>query len=312
MKLIRDLPAAESAGERCVATIGTFDGVHLGHQSVIRQAVRFARRLKLPALVVTFEPQPQEYFNPGTAPARLTSFREKIEALRRLPVDRICCLRFGPRLAALEPEQFVERLLVRGLSIEGIVVGDDFRFGRNRRGDFNTLVELARDWNYRVEPVETFTMQGDRISSSRIRSALLDGDLDTAGALLGRPFEISGRVQAGDRRGRELGFPTINIDLSGRKAPVLGIFVVRVRFPDGAWRSGVASVGTRPMFDGRSLLLEVHILDFHGDLYGRRLQVRFLKRLRAEENFETVEQLCAQIREDIARARAFLEENETV
>ena len=309
MKLIRDLPADHAAGERCVAAIGTFDGVHLGHQSVIRQAARFARRLKLPALVVTFEPHPQEYFNPGSAPARITSFREKIEALRRLPVHTVCCLRFGPRLAALEPEQFVECLLVRGLGVEGIVVGEDFRFGRNRRGDFNTLVELSRDWNYRVEPVQTFAMDGGRISSSRIRGALLAGKVDAAGAMLGRPFEISGRVRPGDRRGRVLGFPTANIGLGARTSPVLGIFVVDVRLPDGSWRHGVASVGTRPMFDGRSLLLEVHILDFDGDLYRRRLQVRFLKWLRAEENFETVEQLRARIRDDIARARAFLSAN---
>lgn len=306
MELIRDLHAGAPARDGCVAAIGTFDGVHLGHQSVIRQAARFARRLGRPLRVVTFEPQPQEYFSPESAPARLTSFREKFNALRGLPVDGMCCLRFGPALSALEPEQFVERLLVRGLGVEGIVVGDDFRFGRDRRGDFETLVRLSHDGRFCVEPVETRIMDGERISSSRIRSALRTGDLESAEAMLGRPYAISGRVQAGDRRGRELGFPTVNIDLTRRKSPVLGIFVVSVEFPGGESRHGVASVGTRPMFDGRSLLLEVHILDFSGDLYGQRLNVQFLHRLRNEENFKTVEQLQGQVRDDIAQARAFI------
>lgn len=288
-----------------MATIGNFDGVHLGHQAVLRQVARHAMQMQLPAVVMTFEPQPLEYFSPRAAPPRLTTFREKFVLLKQQAVNCLICLRFGAPLAQLSAGEFVEQLLVRRLGIRLVVVGDDFRFGRNREGDYRRLKELAGRNGFEVAHTETCVLGGSRVSSSHIRQALENGELEAAAVMLGRRFRISGRVVCGDRRGRKLGFPTANVDLSRRNAPLRGIFAVRIHGLNGAVHEGVASVGTRPAFDGGSLLLEAHLFRFDGAIYGRRIEVEFLCRLRAEQNFDSVEQLRNQIEKDVEQAQAY-------
>ena len=218
-----------------MATIGNFDGVHLGHQAVFRNLIEKGRELDEPSVVITFEPQPQEYFSPGQAPARLTRLREKLLAIEETGIERVLLLEFNKRLAAVEAEAFVERILVQGLGVQFLYVGDDFRFGRGRHGDFQMLCDLGRSHSFAVETMHTFRLSDDRVSSTRVREALTLGDLETARHLLGRPYRICGRVAHGDKRGRTIGFPTANVDLHRRVSPVHGVFAVRV-----AW-SGAAS-----------------------------------------------------------------------
>ena len=305
MRLVRH-PHKLAAGPRgCVATIGNFDGVHLGHQAVIRQLRTQADRLDLPAVVLTFEPQPQEYFAPERAPARLTSFREKAELLAACGVDVVCCLRFGESLAGQSPADFAERLLVRGLGVKSLVIGDDFRFGKGRTGDVDFLAEFGRHAGFDVLPTQTCLIEGERVGSGRIRTALAGGRFETAAELLGRPYSIRGRVVHGDKRGRVLGFPTANIGLRRRRPPLHGIYAVTVRELDDRSREGVASVGTRPVFDGGEFVLETFLFDFDEDLYGRRVSVEFRTLLRPERDFPSVEALQAQMHEDVEAARAY-------
>lgn len=306
MELIRYIHNLKPHHQGCVVTIGNFDGVHLGHQAVIQQLKDYAKDMGLPAVVVTFEPQPLEYFSAETAPARLTSFREKIEWLNQHGIERVVCLRFQASLAALSAEQFVEKLLVKGLAVKRIVVGDDFRFGKGRKGTYQSLQSFGVRYGFDVVSTETLIMQGDRVSSSRIRDALKEGSLQEARALLGRPYCMSGRVVHGDKRGRELGFPTANISLNRRMSPLLGIYAVRVEGLAEESLDGVAYIGTRPVFDGKRLLLEVHLLDYSEEIYGQHLQVKFYKRLRSEMKFDSVDQLRTQIDRDIEHARDYL------
>lgn len=306
MEIIRHPRNPGPASRGCVATVGNFDGVHLGHQTIIRQLSRRAREMRLPVVVVTFEPQPLEFLTPGTAPPRLTSFREKCLVFQQEGVDRLVCLRFAAPLAQLSPADFVDSLLVNALAVKCLVVGDDFRFGRNREGDYLKLTALAQERGFEVACAETCMLDGMRVSSSRVRDALLAGDMRTAAAMLGRPFRLIGRVVAGDQRGRSLGFPTANVDLRGRTPPLCGVFAVRVRGLNGGLRNGVANVGTRPVFGGGRTLLEAHLFGFDGDIYGRRIEVEFLQRLRSEQRFESVRQLQEQIARDCDAARAYL------
>ena len=305
MELIRGLHNLRPRHRGCVATIGNFDGVHLGHQAVLGQLAEKAGQLGLPTTVVTFEPHPQEWFFPDRAPPRLTRLREKLTALRRYSVDRVLVLRFDARLAAMEAAAFVERILVRGLGVRHLVVGDDFRFGRNRAGDFAFLRAMGARHGFDVVAMHSFRIDGERVSSTRIREALAAGDMDTAEKLLGRPYRMCGRVAHGDRRGRGIGFPTANLHLHRRASPVLGVFAVEVFGVPGEPVPGVANVGVRPTVDGTCALLEVHLLDFAGDLYGRYVQVDFLHKLRDERRFASFEALRAQIRRDVEAARAW-------
>lgn len=291
----------------CVLTIGNFDGVHRGHQTVLRQLGAVAQDYRLPSLLITFEPQPQEYFVPERAPSRLTRFKEKMVALSSLPVDRVLCLRFNRSLAGLLPEVFIEELLVGALGAHHVVVGDDFRFGRDRRGDIPMLKQAGRRFGFDVAPMATCTIAGRRVSSTWVRSALERGDFVLAQELLGRPFKLCGRIVAGDGRGRGLGFPTANIVLHRKTVPVSGVHVVRVCGITDRALPGVANIGTRPTVDGTrsSALLEVHVLDFAQDLYGREVEVEFLSRLRAEQRFASLEALTAQIVRDTDQARAY-------
>ncbi|MDH5180813.1 MAG: bifunctional riboflavin kinase/FAD synthetase [Gammaproteobacteria bacterium] len=305
MELIRGLHNLRPQHHGCVATIGNFDGVHLGHQAVIGQLADEAARLNCPAVVITFEPQPMEYFSPDKVPARLTRFREKVEALRRFAVDRVLCLGFNRELAGLSAEDFIRRILVEGLGIRYLVVGDDFRFGKGRTGDFQQLAAAGRQYNFAVVNMHTFAVDGERVSSTRIRQAMESGRLQEAERLLGRDYRMSGRVVHGEKLGRQLGYPTANIYLHRRASPLQGIFVVEVYGLAGEPLPGVASLGTRPTVDGKRVLLEVFLFDFNRDIYGEHIQVSFLHKLRDEEKFESLEALKAKIAEDVQRAQDY-------
>lgn len=309
MELIRGHYNLKPRHRHCVATLGSFDGVHLGHQEVIRRTIGKARELQLPATVITSEPLPREFFAPATSPPRLTRLREKLAAFEPLGVDRVLCLRFNAAMAGLPAETFVETILVNGLRITHLVVGDDTRFGKNRRGDFQLLQTLGNRFGFSVERSATLSLTGERVSSTRIREALGAGDMQSAAALLGRPYPMSGRVAHGDKRGRSLGYPTANIHLKRRQTPLMGIFAVEVGFcenPKAGRLHGVASIGVRPTFGGGQCLLEVHLFDFDRDIYGQHVDVHFLHKLRDERRFDTVEALVSQMHRDAAQAKDFL------
>ena len=306
MELIRGPHNLRTRHRGCAATIGNFDGLHLGHQAVIRGLLERARGLDVPALVMCFEPTPREYFAPGQAPPRLTRFREKAELLACLQVDRFLCIPFDARMADTPPEAFIEDLLVEKLDLRHLVVGDDFRFGRNRAGDFALLAEAGVRRGFDVVSTPSFTMDGERVSSTRIRAALAAGDLVTAKRLLGRAYSMSGRVIEGQRLGRTLGYPTANLRLGRRVSPLHGIFAIRVLGVDEAPWPGVASLGTRPTVDGGEMLLEAHLFDYDGNLYGRHLRVEFVARLREERRFDSLAALTAQMHQDAAGAREIL------
>ena len=293
-------------GRRSALTIGNFDGVHRGHQAMLERTVAHARARDLEPCVLTFEPHPREFFAPATAPARLTRLRDKLELMAAAGVSRVHVARFDARLAGLAAERFVEAILVRGLQAAWLLVGRDFRFGAKRGGDFDLLERLAAVHDFALEAMPEVALQGERVSSSAVRSALAAGDLDGARRLLGRVYSMSGRVAHGEKLGRELGFPTANIVLR-RRAPLAGIFVVECRIEGEAdWRPGVASVGRRPTVNPTAApLLEVHLLDYAGDLYRRHLRVRFLRRLRDEQKYDDVPALRAAIARDAAEARTY-------
>jgi riboflavin kinase/FMN adenylyltransferase len=305
MELIRGIHNLRAHHRGCVATIGNFDGVHLGHQAVLGQLAEKAAELCLPTTVITFEPQPQEYFSLGEIPPRLTRFREKLKALQRYSVNRVLCLPFNRGLAEMEAEAFIQRVLVEGLGIRYLVVGDDFCFGKGRRGDFAMLQQAGAEHGFEVVNMRTFEIDGGRVSSTRIREALQAGNLSRAEQLLGRPYRMCGRVAHGDKLGRTIGFPTANIFLHRKKTPVDGVFAVEMFGIEGEPVAGVANVGSRPTVDGTRSLLEVHLFDFSADIYGRHVHVDFLQRIREERRFASFEALKAQILRDAEQAREF-------
>lgn len=308
MEFIRGWHNLKARHRGCVATIGNFDGVHLGHQAVIGQLAEKGRELGLPTQAILFEPQPQEFFQPNHAVPRLTRLREKLQALRRYSVDRVLCLHFDAEFAAMEPEFFIQRLLVDGLQVRYLVVGDDFHFGRRRRGDFAMLAAAGREHGFQVVNMHTVSIDGERVSSTRIRTALGAGDLVLAEKLLGRPYRMCGRVAHGDKLGRALGFPTANIYLHRKVTPIKGIFAVEVFGLEAEPIAGAANIGTRPTVGGTRTLLEVHLLDFSGDIYGEYVHVNFLKKFRDEKKFESLEELHRWIEKDVADVRAFFRE----
>ena len=311
MQLIRGAYNLLPKHHGCVASIGNYDGIHLGHQAVIEQLINVGRGLHTPVTIVTFEPHPQEYFAGQNAPVRLTSLRDKLETLAQLGVDRVVCLRFKRELAETSARVFVERYLVNGIGVRHLVVGDDFRFGKQRQGDFALLKRLGAEQGFEVVHTDTHYVDGERVSSSRIRASLADSDFETARRLLGRPFQIAGRVIHGDKRGRSWGFPTANVAIRYHRAPVSGIFVVHVLGITDVHLRGVASLGVRPTVDGSRVLLEVYLFDFERDLYGQRIQVVFLHKLRDEKRFDSVEALRHQMRHDVEAARMYFGERET-
>jgi riboflavin kinase/FMN adenylyltransferase len=305
MELIRGLHNLKPRHRGCVATIGNFDGVHLGHQAVIGQLAEKAEALGLPTAVILFEPQPQEYFSPDKAVPRLTRLREKLMALRRYAVDRVLCLQFNDALASMEPEEFIRRILLEGLGVRYLVVGDDFRFGCKRRGDFAMLAEAGARHGFQVVNMHTVAFDGERVSSTRIRAALAASDLATAEKLLGRPYRMCGRVAHGDKRGRTIGVPTANLHLHRKVTPITGVYAVEVFGLSREPVAGVANVGTRPTVGGTRTLLEVHLFDFNETIYGAYVRVNFVHKVRDERRFASFDELKVRILQDIAEARAF-------
>jgi riboflavin kinase / FMN adenylyltransferase len=307
MELIRGAHNLRPRHRGTVATIGNFDGLHLGHQAVLGQLAEKGAELCLPTVAISFEPLPREYFQGEKAPPRLQRFRDKLLAMRRFSVDRLLCLHFDRRLAEQEAAAFVQELLVDRLGVRHLVVGDDFRFGRNRAGDFQLLLEMGRRLDFHVARMHSFQVDGERVSSTRIREALGRGDMNAAQRLLGRPYRLSGRVAHGDRRGRHIGFPTANLRLGPRPLAVRGVYAVEVFGLDDEPVPGVANVGKRPTVDGTQNRLEVHLFDFDGDIYGRHLHVDLLGRIRDERRFESLEALKTQIARDAEQARQLLQ-----
>ncbi len=309
MELIRGLQNLKSDHHGCVATIGNFDGVHLGHQAVIGHLAEKGQELGLPTLVMMFEPQPLEVFRGSSAPARLTRLREKLRALARYAVDRVLCIRFSKQFGEMSAESFIENILVKGLGVRYLVVGDDFRFGKNRKGDFAMLRQAGEKLGFEVTNLHSFRIGDGRVSSTRIREALVVGNMADAEKLLGRPYRMCGRVAHGDKIGRTLGFPTANIHLHRKVTPVQGIYAVEVFGLKGEPLQGVASVGTRPTVGGTRTLLEIFIFDFDQDIYGKYLNIDFLHKIRDEEKFSDLEELKAWILDDIDKAKSWFKDN---
>ena len=307
MKLIRGLYNLRHPLPASAVTIGNFDGVHRGHQLVIRQLQQVAAAADLPTVVIIFEPQPIEFFAPDKAPKRLSRFREKIAFLKAQSIDYLLCLRFDQTLAELSAEAFVQQILLDRLGTRHLVVGDDFHFGKNRQGNFAFLQQHSDRFGFVVDETETLALDGERVSSTRIRQCIQQDDFDQAAELLGRPYALSGRIAHGQKLGRQLGYPTINIKMGDKTLIVKGIFAVHVKGIDNRLLEGVASIGTRPTVAGVDTILEVYILDFNEDIYGRSVTVEFLHKIRDELKFDSLEELTLNIGRDTEKAIAYFE-----
>ncbi len=306
MRLIRDFSQGFSFPQGCVVTIGNFDGVHLGHRAVIDKLAECGSQLQLPTVLMLFEPQPLEYFLGDNAPSRLMRLREKILALHCLPIDNVVILRFNRALANYEPEQFVADILVDKLNVKHLVIGDDFHFGKARRGNFNLLCEQGRLHGFSVEKSESYQLTDLRVSSTLIRDALNADDLVQARQLLGQDYAVCGRVAQGNQLGRTLGFPTANIKMFRQNTPIKGVFAVTMTGIDNMEFQGVANVGTRPTINGASkVILETHLFNFNQNIYGRYVSVHFKQKIRHEMRFDSLAQLQAQICQDVATAKEF-------
>ena len=288
MELIRGLHNIQPRHRGCVLTIGNFDGVHLGHQAVLAKVVAIARQMQLPSCVMLFEPQPLEVFAGDAAPARLTRFREKYTALAGVGIDRLLCVHFTPAFAAQAPEQFIQQLLLKQLGVEQLIVGDDFRFGKNRSGSFELLALAAEQYQFGLYSTSSLLLGQQRVSSTLIRQALAEDQLSLPAEMLGRPFALTGRV----RHGRKLG--------------VAGVYAITANTVFGRYQ-GVANIGNRPTVQGQRQQLEAHLFDFKGDLYGSQIEVLLQHKLRSEQRFASLEQLQQQIAADVIAAKAFFQ-----
>ena len=306
MELVRGIHNLSAAPRGCVLTIGNYDGVHRGHRAMIEVVKARAAALGCPAAVLAFEPSSKEFLDPDAAPPRLTRWREKFVHLDRAGVDRFVTLRFDERMREMTPQAFVKELLVDGLGVRHLVVGPDFRYGCRAAGTVETLREAGRQYGFGVEQIGAISHEGRRISSTSVREELSRGDYPGAAELLGWNYGMTGRVTHGKKLGRDLGFPTANLPLKRRKSPVWGVLAVRVHGIEKRPLPAVASLGTRPTVNGVEPLLEVHVFDFSGDLYGRPLEVEFVQKLRDEEKFASLDALVAQMNLDAAQARAAL------
>jgi len=306
MELVRGLQNIANAARGCVLTVGNYDGVHLGHQEMIRAVKRRAGELKAPAAVLVFEPSSKEFIDPEGAPPRLTRWREKFVALEAAGVDRLVTLQFNERMRAMSPESFVDELLIEGLGARYVVVGDDFRYGSRACGTIESLRAAGRARGFGVEQIAPFVIDGVRVSSTAVRERLERADYAGAARLLGRRYRMVGHVAHGRELGRTLGFPTANLHLMRRKSPTSGILAVRVHGIEQRPLDGVGSLGTRPTVNGTEPLLEVHVFDFSGDLYGRLIEVEFIAKLRDEAKFDSLEAMVAQMKLDAAQAHEVL------
>lgn len=309
--LFRDLDGGRLCPDGSVVCIGAFDGLHLGHQALVRETVERARALGVPAVALSFEPLPREFFAAAVRPPRLTLARAKYEGLRALGIDLVGLLRFDARLAAMSAEDFARRMLAGRLAARETWVGPGFRFGHGRAGDIETLRRLGAETavagqGFQASEIAPVLLDGARVSSTRVRAALAAGDFASAVRLLGRPYAIAGKVVRGRRLGHSLGYPTANLRYGGKVPALSGIFASRVHGVGARPWPAVASFGTRPTVDGSEPLLEAHLFDFDGDLYGRRIEVEFVARLRDEEKYPDLPTLVAQMHRDAAQARAIL------
>ena len=310
MELIRGLHNLREEHRGCAVTVGAFDGIHRGHQGVLAHLKAKAADLGLPSTVIVFEPLPREYFRPLEAPPRITNFRERLTFLAETGIDRVLVLKFDESLRAMTAEEFIRRVFVDGLGAQYIALGDDFRFGNSREGDFEYAQTMSEKFGYEVQPTGTIELAGERVSSTRIREALAAGHFEEAALLLGRPYTMTGRVEHGKKLGRELGSPTANIRIGRIRSPLSGVYVVLASGAGLDAAPGVANVGTRPtVADSLRANLEVHVLDHTGDFYGKRLTVEFLCKLREEKKYDSLEALKAGIAGDIDQARAWLAEH---
>jgi riboflavin kinase/FMN adenylyltransferase len=305
MKFIRGIHNLREQHRGCVLTIGNFDGVHRGHQALLSRLCEEGRQRNLPVVVMIFEPQPLELFAADKAPVRLTRLRDKVRYLSEAGVDAVLCVRFDRRFAAQTADSFVADLLVDKLDVKFLAVGDDFRFGAGRQGDFLLLQTAGVNYGFDVISTQTFCDGGIRISSTAVRQALAEDDLPLAASLLGHPYTISGRVVHGDALGRTLGFPTANLPLRRYLSPVKGVYAVEVYGLGDKPLPGVANIGTRPTVAGLRQQLEVHLLDVAMDLYGRHIEVAIAKKIRDEQRFASLDALKEQIAKDVVSARTF-------
>ena len=316
MQLIRgfhNLAHRAELEKGCVLSIGNFDGVHLGHQNVLARLIDKSLALNLPSVVMIFEPQPREFFaqksrdfSQNQPPARLMRLRDKLKYLGEAGVDFVLCVRFCEKFAKLSAEEFITDLLVKQLKVRYLSVGDDFRFGAKRAGNYETLRNAGLKYRFAVEESHTHSLEAERISSSLIREALQTDNLTLAEKLLGKPYSIAGRVAHGNKLGRTIGFPTANIMLNRLVTPIQGVYAVQVETKSGKF-NGVANVGNRPTINGSKPLLEVHIFDFNQAIYGEAIEVSFLHKIRNEIKFPSFEELKAQIRKDYEQAVKFFE-----
>jgi len=305
MELVRGPDNLREHHRGCVATLGTFDGLHRGHDALIRETLRWAAERARPAVMVSFEPMPREFLNPADPPARLTNFRERWRLLDGCGLTALMLMRFGERLRSMPGADFVQ-LLRQRLRVGALVVGHDFRFGRNGEATAGYLEAVGPEHGFEVRVVPPVRVAGERASSSAVRGALAEGNLADAEQLLGRRYSMRGRVVGGQRLGRQLGYPTANMRLRRRRSPLDGIFAVRVRGVGAVPLGGVASLGTRPTVGGLEPLLETHVFDFDGDLYGRELEIEFIRRIREERRFDGLDALVAQMDLDARAAREIL------
>ena len=306
MELIRGIHNIKHRHKGCVLTIGNFDGVHLGHQQVLKQVSQQAQNMGLPTMVMTFAPQPMEFFARNKAPARLTRLRDKIVQLEKLDIQRLLCVNFNANFSSMSADGFIRDLLVAQLDVKFLVVGDDFCFGIGRKGNFEMLKSAGEELGFEVVSTKSFKMDQLRVSSTAIREALATDDFSHAEKMLGRPYSINGRVSHGRKLGRTIGFPTANIPLKRCVSPVSGVYVVEVNGIDGSVYGGVANIGQRPTVDGIRQQLEVHLFDFNSNLYGKQLEVSLLHKLRDEIKFDSLDALTAQIELDAEAARVWL------
>jgi riboflavin kinase/FMN adenylyltransferase len=309
MELIEGIDKIAAPLPNAVVTIGNFDGVHIGHQALFRKVIEKARLLNGRAIAITFEPHPVRVLKQNGLPPLITIYERKVELIAGMGLDVLICIQFTPEFAALSPESFVVDLLVRRIGMKAIVVGEDYTFGKNRGGDLGLLQAYARQFDFEVITVgeiQTLNSIAERISSTKIRDLIMEGEVDMARRLLGRSYQIRGAVVTGRNRGRrQLGFPTANIRMENELCPKTGIYAVMVKYGDISY-PGVANIGYSPTYNDRQFTIEVHLMDFSGDLYGKHLRVNFVKRLRDEKRFGNPAELSAQIRKDVMKARKIL------
>ncbi len=308
MQIIRGINQLQSFSQGCVLTIGNFDGVHTGHSVVINKLAEKGQLLGLPVVVMVFEPQPLEFFLKDNAPSRLTRLREKILHIKHLPVDYFLISSFNQQFANMDPEYFIQEILVQRLNVKYLVVGDDFHFGKARRGNFSLLQVAGEQYNFKVTDTASYAVKGSRVSSTLIRDALDNGNLLKAKLLLGRDYSVCGRVVHGEKLGRKIGFPTANIQLLRKNTPIQGVFAVTMTGVGDQPIYGVANVGTRPTVNGKAkVLLETHLFNFDQDIYGKYVEVHFKHKIRSEMRFQSVDDLKQQIQLDTAQAKTLLQ-----